>query len=137
MTARRTGIKVTKQRHDFDCGVASLAMLVGRPYGDIAAIVRDVVDPKKLRRRGMAIYDMQLVASHFGVALAVIHRKKDYLIGRTGIIGLIGGLMDKAGHWAVLKDGAVIADPDDASIWSVDDYLKRHNCRTTVLLVSE
>ena len=135
--AKRTGIKVTKQRHDFDCGVASLAMLLNQAYGDIAALVREHVPKAKLKRRGTAIVDMQLIASFFGVALKCLYRSKGYLEGKTGIIGLIGGQMDKAGHWAVLKEGKVIVDPDDGTVWSVDDYLARHQCRTTVLLVIE
>lgn len=132
--AKPKGIKFTKQRHDWDCGVASLAMLLGKPYGDVAAIVKDTVDKKKLRRRGMTIKDVQDVAEIFGMPLEVIWRKKDYLIGQTGIIGLKGGGMDKAGHWAVVKN-EVIADPDDNSFWSVEDYKKKHDCVTTVLLV--
>ena len=128
-------IRVTKQRHDWDCGVASLAMLLDKPYGDVAAIVRDNIDAKKLRKRGMIVADMQLVAEHFGYYFEVIWRKKGYLEARTGIIGLKGGKMDKAGHWAVLKEGAVIVEPDDAKVYGVDDYLKLCQCRTTLLLI--
>jgi hypothetical protein len=131
---KRTGIKVTKQRHDWDCGVASLNMLLNVPYGDVASLVREHIDKRKLRRRGMTIGDMRLIAGMFGTELKVVWRKKGYLEGKTGIIGLIGGQMDKVGHWAVLKNGAVIIDPDDTSVWSVTDYTTKFQCRTTVLL---
>lgn len=133
--AKPKGIKVTRQRHDWDCGVASLAMLLGKPYGDVAALVKENIDKKKLRKRGMIIKDVLDIAEMFGTSLEVIWRKKDYLVGRTGIIGLKGGGMSSAGHWAVVKN-EVIADPDDNSMWSVEDYKKKHQCRTTVLLVT-
>lgn len=130
-------IRVMKQRHNWDCGVASLAMLFDKPYGDVALLVRDRVDSKKLRKRGMIIADMQLIAGLLGHSFEVIWRKKDYLEGRTGIIGLKGGKMDKAGHWAVLKEGNVIVDPDDGKLYSVAEYLKIGQCRTTILLVPQ
>jgi len=128
-------IRVMKQRHSWDCGVASLAMLLDKPYGDVAALVKENIDSKKLRKRGMIVADMQLIASFFGLEFEVIWRKKDYLETRTGIIGLKGGKMDKAGHWAVLKEGKVIADPDDGKLYSVAEYLKIGQCRTTLLLI--
>jgi hypothetical protein len=128
-------IRVMKQRHDWDCGVASLAMLFDKPYGDVAVLVRDNIDAKKLRRRGMIIADMQLIAEHLGYEFDISWRKKDYLEGKTGIIGLKGGRMDKAGHWAILKEGTVIADPSDGKLWSVEEYLKAGQCRTTLLLI--
>lgn len=133
--ARKTGIKVTKQRHDWDCGIAALAMLLDKPYGDVVMLARELIDQKKLKRRGTIIADLHIIADSFGTALQLIYRKVGYLEGQTGILGMIGGEMDKAGHWVVLKEGKVVIDPDDASVWGVQDYLKRHGCRSTVLLV--
>jgi ABC-type bacteriocin/lantibiotic exporter with double-glycine peptidase domain len=132
---KRVGITVTKQRHDWDCGVAALAMLLGKPYGDVAVIVRDLVDPIKLKKRGTIIADLALIADSFGISLKPIWRKTNYLVNQTGILGMLGGQMDKAGHWVVLKEGKVIVDPDDGSVWSVEDYTKRFGCRTVTLLV--
>jgi hypothetical protein len=135
MPRKERGVTVVKQRHDFDCGIAALAGLFNKPYGDVAAIVKDRVDSKKLRKRGMIIADMQLVAEQFEHYFEVIWRKKDYLTGKTGILGLKGGKMDKAGHWVLLKEGTVIADPDDGKLYSVEEYLKIGQCRTTLLLI--
>lgn len=111
-------------------------MLLGKPYGDVVTVVRDMV-PEEIRRRvGMRIQDVIDVARVFGADLRKLHRSKGYLNGRTGILGVIGGGMDKAGHWVLVKN-EVIADPDDGTLWSVEDYKRRHKCRTTVLLVRE
>ena len=131
---RRSGIKVVSQRHSWDCGVSCLSMLLAQPYGDVAAVVREVVERRKRRRRGLIIADMQDVAAHFGVLLAPIYRSKGYLDNRTGILGVIDGEMDKAGHWTVLKAG-VIVDPDGAEVWSVADYMAKHKSRPATLLV--
>ena len=39
-----------------------------------------------------------------------------------------------AGHWVVLKAGAIV-DPDGGDVWGIEDYTKRHKCRTASLLV--
>ncbi len=109
-------------------------MVLARPYGDIAAVARTLIDPAKARRRGLVIADMQMVADSFGIALVPVHRKRDYLVGRTGILGVIGGEMDRAGHWVALKAGAIV-DPDGSEVWDVDDYMARHKARPATLLV--
>lgn len=134
---RRTGVKVISQRKDWDCGVACLAMLLKVPYGDVAALVRAEIDPRKLRRRGLVILDMQAMASHLGSPLRLVHRSRAYLsTHRDGILGMVGGEMDRAGHWVVLKAGALV-DPDGGEVWDVWEYAARHKARPTVLLVED
>lgn len=125
---------VVSQRHDWDCGVAALSMLLGCPYGDVAAAVKEFVERRRSRRRGLTIDDMQAVAALFGVDLARVYRKAGYLDGATGILGVIGGQMDRAGHWVVLKAGTII-DPDGAEVWSVTDYMAKHKSRPATLLI--
>jgi len=132
---RRTGVKVIAQRKNWDCGIASLAMLLGVPYGDVAAAAKRMWSRLPPNRRGILLSDMEAFAlEQFDVRLARRYWKHGYLEGQTGIIGLVGGKMNWAGHWAVLKAGAVI-DPDDGTVWAVDDYTKANKCRTGVLLV--
>lgn len=131
---KRGGVRVTSQRKSWDCGVACLAMLLSRPYGDVSAIVREAVDPQKAKRRGLIIGDMVFVALMFGADLEARRRKAGYLDGQTGILGVIGGGMDRAGHWVVLKAGVII-DPDDGKVWTVADYMAHHKSRPTTLLV--
>ena len=134
---KRRGVRVVAQRKSWDCGVAALVMLTGESYGDVSAIVRAEVDPRKLRRRGLSIADVVDVASRFGHRLRVVYRSDGYLKKHSdGILGMTGGQMDKAGHWLILKAGVVV-DPDGAEVWSVEDYTKRFQCRPTVLLVRE
>lgn len=135
---KRRGVKVIGQRKNWDCGVACLAMVLGRPYGDVAAVARDLIasgyiDATKVRRRGLTIQDVQLIADGFGQALEPVPRAAGYLSGRSGILGVLGGQMDPAGHWVVLKAGAIV-DPDGSEVWSVEDYVSRTKARTVTLL---
>jgi len=135
--AKRRGIKVVRQRKDWDCGVACLTMLLNVPYGDVAAVVRELVDSRLLRRRGMSNADVQAVAERFGLRLELRWRSRDFLLGQTGILGLKGGKMDAAGHWVILKSGTaslVIVDPDGGESWDAIEYMAKHKARPTVLL---
>lgn len=110
-------------------------MFCKAPYGDVAALVKAALDPQKLRRRGMTIADMQEIGGRFGVELRPVWRRRGYLLEhRAGILGFIGGEMDKAGHWVVLKAGAVV-DPDGSEVWDVWEYAAKHKARPSVLLV--
>lgn len=131
---RRRGVKVTAQRHDWDCGVASLAMLLGLPYGDVAAAARGIWGTTMPTRRGLGIYHLEEMAEALGRTLRRVYRRESYLVDQTGVLGLNGGSMCWAGHWVVLKAGAIV-DPDGGEIWTVKDYLRATKARTATLLV--
>lgn len=127
---------VVAQRKDWDCGVAALAMLLGKSYGDISAAVRDLFpDVKKIHRNGLNIAEMELVADHFGVTLHRRYRSHGYLDGATGILGLLGTKLHRAGHWIVLKDGNTVVEPDGGEVWTLTDYLHHWDARTCTMLV--
>lgn len=133
--AKSVGIKVVPQKRDFDCGIASMAMLVGKPYGDISAVVRALYGTLKPNKRGLMLYHMEEIGNELGTPLKRVYKAKGYLQGKTGILGMNGGNMDPAGHWVVLKDGDTIIDPDDGSVYKLYDYLEENKCRTATLLI--
>jgi ABC-type bacteriocin/lantibiotic exporter with double-glycine peptidase domain len=130
----RRGVKVIAQRGNWDCGVASLAMLLGLPYGDVKAAMR--ARYAKAPRRGLGIYHLEELATLLGFSLRRVYKSAGYLDGQSGILGMNGGSMCWAGHWVVLKGGAIL-DPDGAEVWTVEDYTAKHKCRTATLLVRE
>lgn len=125
------------QRYDFDCGIGAMSMLLNLSYGDVSAICRAVYGSTKPNKRGLLIYHMEGIADQIGTPLIRLYKSKSYLEGKTGILGMNGGQMDAAGHWVMLKDGDTIIDPDGGSVWSLDDYLVKHKCRTATLLIPE
>lgn len=130
---KRRGVKVTHQRHDFDCGVAALAMYLGVPYGDVAAACRALFGSTKPERRGLGLYHLEAIAFELGTCLHRTYKSAGYLDGASGVLGMNGGAMCWAGHWVVLKGGAIV-DPDGGEVWTLDDYTRKHKCRTATLL---
>lgn len=130
---RAKPVSVVKQKYNYDCGVAALAMLLRKPYGDVSAVVRKLIP--KFPRRGLGLYHLELLGKELGVDLKRVYKTKEYLIGRpTGILGVVGGNMSWAGHWVVIKEGVII-DPDDALIYGLKEYLDITKARPTTLLV--
>jgi ABC-type bacteriocin/lantibiotic exporter with double-glycine peptidase domain len=129
----RSGVKVIAQRKPWDCGVAALAMLLGRPYGDVSASVRRVVVGY---RKGMTIRAMEAVSQDLGTPLKRVYKQKHYLANATGILGLLWGTSRDKGHWVVVKGGAIV-DPDGGEVWDAIDYMTKHEARPATLLVRE
>jgi hypothetical protein len=133
--AKRRGIKVTPQRRDWDCGIASMAMLLPMEYADVSSMARTLFDSKSLKQNGLLVREMEELAGALGFELKRRHKSKSYLEGQTGILGFnYIGKKGEYGHWAVLKDGTHIVDPDGAEIWSIDDFLKHRKYKTATLL---
>lgn len=135
--ARKKAIKVVEQKSDWDCGAASLAMLLPFTLAEISATAR--ARYPKVRKEGMAIYEMEGTAELLGHKLKRIYRKKDYLVGQTGVLGVKGSkeVLQGGEHWVVLKDGTHIVDPWDSTIWKLEDYMKHAKGRPVTLLVVE
>lgn len=124
---------IVKQRHDYDCGIASLSMLLNTPYGDIAALVILLNPDPKDRRNGMNMKDLEAVIEECGFKTKRVYRKEGYLDHATGILGLLGTQMGPGGHWVYIKDGMIL-DPDGGEAWEADDYVKELKARPATLL---
>lgn len=130
------GVRVVSQRKDWDCGVAALAMLLDKPYGDVAAAVRAVVTSPRLKARGLIVREAEAVARYLGHPLRRVHRRRDYLVGQVGMLGLLGTRLHPAGHWVILKSGQIL-EPDGGEVWDVRDYLRKYQARPCTLLVRD
>lgn len=137
MRRKPTGVKVIQQRKDFDCGVASMAMLMNVTYGDVSAVCRALYGSTKPNKRGLLLYHMEEIADQLGTRLKRVYRGNDYMVGKSGILGMNGGQMDSAGHWVVLQNGNTVIDPDGGDVWTLDDYVKKYKCRPATLLTKE
>ena len=134
---RGRAVKCVSQRHLADCGTACLAMLLEIPYGDAAAAVRAVLGDG-YQESGTEAPDLQRAARRLGVRLRSVRRKREYLDGQTGILGVMpdGDASDlyPSGHWCILKAGVII--DTDAVVWpSASDYFRLKRAKPTTLLV--
>lgn len=132
---RARPIRVVGQRKDWDCGIAALAMVLRKPYGDVAVHVRELfpLDAK----RGLGLYHLEAIAKNMGTRLRRVYRRYGYLKDNTlGILGLQGEKLHWAGHWVVLKEGVLI-DPADERVWGIEEYLRYMKARPCTLLVPE
>lgn len=133
----KKGIKFVAQRKAWDCGVAAMAMLAGKSYGDVAQVLRDSFNPDcqaLMKKRGITLVEMRALGGWLGVTLEITPRAAGYLEGQTGILTLRGDRYCKEGHYVVLKDGTHVIDPDGTDVWKLEDYLSRHGVRTATLL---
>jgi len=137
---RAKPVRVIKQRNDMDCGVAALAMLLHKPYGDVSLVVRRLVPV--IPRRGLAAYHLQeIAATHFGVSLCRVYKSRDYLLGQpTGILGVTPASNKSGigwcGHWVMLKEGVVL-DPNDGFVYGLKEYLRKNKAKPAMLLLEE
>ena len=121
------------QRRDFDCGVASLAMLYRVPYEDVyAAAVAVVTNGKRLRAVGLHTYDLQTIAKRFQRPLSYLHYRRVDLDTQIGILSI--NYTSGIGHWVVLHQGTIL-DPTDAEVWDADEYVKQPGTRHGGLLI--
>jgi ABC-type bacteriocin/lantibiotic exporter with double-glycine peptidase domain len=127
-------MKVINQRKDWDCGVASIAMLLDIPYEGVLTTVLKNVDDPKLKKRGLILRQMEQVLKLYKFKTRRVYRKDGYLDGATGILGLNHGLCAPAGHWVVVKEGLII-DPSDKTAMSPEEYCKAAKCRPATMLV--
>jgi ABC-type bacteriocin/lantibiotic exporter with double-glycine peptidase domain len=130
-------IRVIKQRHNWDCGVACLAMILDQSYNDMILMTRTRFP--KIPRRGLGIYHLEAIAVEFQRSFRRVYKSKHYLDNQpTGILGIIGGDCDWAGHWVVMKAGAII-EPwhETRAVYGLAEYLQESKCRTATLLVLE
>lgn len=127
-------MKVIAQRLSWDCGVASIAMLLDIPYNDVRDVVNERIDDPLLKKRGLILRQVEEVLGYFKFKSKRVYAKEGYLDGATGILGLLGGTMDKCGHWVVIKDGMIL-DPSDGAAHTPEEYMAENKCRACTMVV--
>lgn len=97
-----------------DCGIAALAMLLGKPYSQVAVALSKTHPTAK--KEGMWTGEMISVARKYRMKLKV--RSPAVLQGEPDITGLV----TTKNHVAVLFQGVVI-DPSDGQVWDLETWL--------------
>ena len=121
-------LQVVPQRHNFDCAVACLAMLLNKDY-ETTLLAFNSLAPLV---HGVRTRDVKQAAVALGTRLK-LSRKWD-LEEDTGILAVRSPRW-KVDHLVVLKEGLVI--DTDASIWEVAVYLQAYEAKVLSILTKE
>lgn len=112
-------MRVVTARGIGDCGIACLAMMLGKSYEDVFAAAVAHTHDKIVHKHGMWVSQIMRVAKEMGVTL---HRRKKWdLESSVGILGMTNRNTEE-GHVVVLKEGYII--DVDGTIWAADVYFK-------------
>lgn len=119
-------MQVVIQRHQNDCAVACMAMLLGLSYEAVLVAFRHNVIVQ-----GACTRHIQYAAKRLG---STLRWQRYYSVDEndTGILAMDSDKW-KMQHLVVLKDGLIF--DTDASVWDQDVYLATHEARTLSLLV--
>jgi hypothetical protein len=128
-------VELILQRVKGDCGIAALAMFLGKSYEDVfaAAITKRFPRPHV---GGMYTRQLQAVAKKFGCRL-VLKRAWDEetACGLLTIEKVNKQPEDFAQHLVLLKFGLIF--DTDGTIWEPADYYEQQGFRPVSLLVEE
>jgi hypothetical protein len=124
-------IKVVLQRHDWDCGVACLAMLTGVSYEETLAALARVGHVE----RGLWFWEIEKAAEELGVPVKRLRSKRFDLSTTTGILS-VEHLKNRHSHVCFLWNGRVIET--DGTIWEeVGTYLATKNYKACAAIIKE
>ena len=127
--AERPAFQIHRQRGRKDCGVATLATLLGRTYEEVL-VVAGRIAPTVLRK-GLYSSDLVRIAAEFDVLLTRRVQKID-LEDHTGILGL--EYSRKRFHAVFLTHGLIFDPQEDYIAWDAETFVKREKARIYDLL---
>ncbi len=128
-------VELVIQRGKGDCGIAALAMLLGRPYEDVfaAAITRTCQKP---HHSGMLTRQIQAAAARLGIVL-ILRRSWD-LESSAGLL-TVEQTEPKPDeftqHLVLLKFGLIF--DTDGTVWEPETFFEQQKFRPVSLLVEE
>lgn len=124
--------RVTNMRGKHDCGVATLAMLLGRTYEEVL-LVAGRISPNVLKK-GLYSSDLVKIAGEFGSKLSRTTTPID-LEESTGILGL--RFPTEREHFTFLTNGLMFDPQDENVVWDAILYVKKHKVVVVDLLEEE
>lgn len=128
-----TVIEPIVQKTSADCGIAALAMFLGRPYAEVSEKV--LARYPKANLSGLWIPELIRAAKLFDCRLKLVKSPTpDQTESATSLVSL--ALPQRERHLAVLFHGVLI-DPATGLVWDVDVYCTARRARIAALLVAE
>jgi ABC-type bacteriocin/lantibiotic exporter with double-glycine peptidase domain len=119
-------IKVASKRHDNDCAVACLVMLLGVSY-EAALLAIAQVDPH-VATNGLFFTQLKKVAKRLGFKLKSVRKGRYSLDESTGILGV--KLKDgNVEHAVILFRGTIIDPEEDGVVWDSAEAYFEAKCK--------
>lgn len=125
-------LRIEIQRTEWDCGVATLAMLTGHTYEEVLITAAQVAPT--LLTAGMTWVQMKKVSKLLGFR-ALVKRKRAIDIENDIGILCVNSPKWKADHVVVLREGLII--DTDGSLWEPQTFLSANSSKVQSLLVLE
>lgn len=127
--SEKTVFKLHSQRGKHDCGIATLATLLGRTYEEVL-LKSGTVSPKLLKL-GLSATELFRIAELFDATL-VRHTGAIDLDESSGILGIV--YPDTWGHWVWLTNGLIFCPKDNNIVWDAYSYVKKFKVKVTELI---
>ena len=115
-----------------DCGIAALAMYLGKTYEDVLTVAAMVTKNKRVHRSGVFATELMRIAEQLNITL--IQKRRWDLETAFGV--LFVDVHQGNRHAVLLKDG-LIYDPDDLTIWDAEVYFEQQGCKPQLLLTEK
>jgi ABC-type bacteriocin/lantibiotic exporter with double-glycine peptidase domain len=123
-----------QQRAEGDCGIACLAMFIGRSYEDVLAAASASEFDVQIHRRGIYLTQIIRIAKRFGVTL---RRQKtfqpDEVAGLLSVT-LRSTAFERPDHIVILHEGLIL-EMAYQQVWDYEDFIREHKAKIGTLLV--
>lgn len=121
-------LRLVPQQHNGDCTVACLSTLLGEDYEDVLTTFSH-----NAATQGTQTKQIIRAARVLGHKLRYVRRVA--LDTMTGIV-VFGAKKWQRDHAVVLKN-ELIFDPQDATLWESDDYVRHYKAKALYILVED
>jgi hypothetical protein len=125
-------IRFVGKQASSDCGIAALAMYLGKTYEDVLTVAAMVTKNKTVHRSGVFATELVRIAQQMHMTLI---QKRTWDIENA--FGVLFVDMNKGNRHAVLLKDGLIYDPDDLTIWDAEVYFEQQDCKPQLLLTEK
>ena len=122
-------IRIVGKQSSGDCGIAALAMYLGKNYEDVLTVAATTTNNMSVHRSGVYATDVMRISAQLGRPLK--QRRKWDEDAAFGIVFV--DFPGKNRHAVLVKEG-MIYDPEDFTVWDYDEYFLQNGGKPMMLL---
>lgn len=107
-----------KQKTQFDCGVACLAMFANKTYEEIEAVIAFTLPKRKFPINGMNNEEIAIVLNYLDYTPIQVHT----ILDNSPAICAVPSLGSQKAFHFIYWDGKEIHDPSNFEVYTTDDF---------------